>query len=483
MGREALITLGWVVGGGVTIALLWGIWWALFADRSRGERRCPRCWHLINPGAESPCPECGRPFEHERQLLRTRRRWPLAAACLMLLLAGTLVLRVQLTERGWWRLLPQRALIAVVPWLGDTEDGSMARGHLRMMLLRDELSDENAVRLLALLREGDADARPGTDAWRRRYAPWLDALRGPRFWDGYGARPGPREAALAVAPAVSLVAPAIWLADEPLVVSSEIDDWLPRGTGLSLEILDAPGLALSASTLADLRARRWERPDGGGFGGGFPITLGPLPKGTHDGALRLRWRAFDSTAPSRTLAEGEIRAPLRVENRESLPPLAPVVDPSIDKGVREVFRPGLIREEEVDAPRFAFSYRPIETAAPSLRDVAFGFVVEACENGVPRRTLRVWWRGDQANRAGFEIVDEQPERLANAVESEAWTLRVRSDETLARRAASLDPDSKTTRFWSGAVTMPLQIERAGEGRFSRRWRAVDASTQPASAPR
>ena len=170
----------------------------------------------------------------------------------MLLLAGTLWLRVQLTDQGWWRLLPQRALVALVPWLGDTEDGSMARGHLRMMLLKEELADENAVRLLTLLREGDADARPGTEAWRRRYAPWLDALRGPRFWEGYGSRSGPREAAMAVAPSVALVAPNAWLADTPLVVTTEIDDWLPATAGLSLEPLEAPGLPIATEALAAL---------------------------------------------------------------------------------------------------------------------------------------------------------------------------------------------------------------------------------------
>lgn len=483
MGREALITLGWVVGGVGALALLWGMWWALFADRSRGERRCPKCWHLIAPGGCAQCPECGRAFRGEHDLLRTRRRWPVAAACVMMLLAGTLWLRVQLTDNGWWRLLPQRALVAIVPWLGDTEDGSMARGHLRMMLLKDELTDDNAVRLLALLREGDADARPGTDAWRRRYAPWLDALRGPRFWSGYGSRAGPREAAMAVAPSVSLVHPAVWVVDTPLVLTTEIDDWLPDSSGLSLELLDAPGLPIAPDALETLRARRWERRGGGGFGGGFPVTIGALPKGSHDGAVRFRWRAFETEEPARTLASGEILAPLRIEVRDALPALAPVTDAFVDERVRQVFLPGLIREEQVDAPRFAFSYRPIETAGSSLRDIAFGFVVEACERGVPRRTLHVWWRGDQATRAGYEVVQEQPDRLALAQESPDWTLRVRSDETLARRAASLDPAAQTKRFWSGTVEMPLRIERAGQGRFMRRWVPVDAPAQVAPGPR
>lgn len=483
MAPETLITIWWLTGCAAVVVLVWSMWWALFADRSRGERRCPRCWHLVAPGAAAQCTECGRRFETERDLLRTRRRWPVAASSLMLLLAGTLWLRVQLTDHGWWRLLPQRALVTIVPWLGDTEDGSMARGHLRMMLLKDELTDENVERMLALLRDGDAEARPGTDAWRRRYAPWLDALRGPRFWLSYGTRSGPREAALAVAPSVSIVAPTVWRTGDPLLATTEIDDWLPGSAGLSLEFVDAPGVPLAEASVSALRSRRWERSEGGGFGGGFSLPLGPLPKGVHDGAIRLRWRSFETASPDRTLGGGELLAPLRVEVTDELPSLSPIEDDFIDDRVSQVFRPGMLLEQGADRPRFAFSYRPIEVAAASLRDVAFGFVVEACENGVPRRTLHVWWRGDQANRAGFEIVHEDPDRLAEASESSAWTLRVRGDEGLARRAANLEPGSNATRYWAGEVVMPLRVERVGNGRFNRRWHAVEVAPQPSATPR
>lgn len=483
MRAESLITLAWVLGVAAVITLVYGMWWALFADRSRGERRCPRCWHLIAPGAPMQCPECGRTFRSERDLLRTRRRWLLATACLAALVTGTLWLRVQLTDSGWWRLMPARALIALVPWLGDTEDGSMARGHLRMLLLQEALSDENAVRLLALLREGDADARPGSEAWRRRYAAWLDALRGPRFWKGYGSRAAPREAAMAVSPVVGLVAPAVWAAGAPLVAAAEIDDWFPERLGLSLEFVDAPGLPLSADALADLIGRRWERPEGGGFGSGFPVTLGSLPAGRHAGALHMRWRTFESDAPERTIADGELLAPLAVEVLDQPPPLPPLHDEFVDARVREVFRPGLIREDGPDTPRFAFSYRPLETAGASLRDIAFGFVVEACERGVPRRTLHLWWCGDQSSRIGFEIVHEEPERLALAHESPDWTLRVRADETLARRAAGLVRSSGPLRFWSGELTLPLSIERSGPGRLARRWRSVAPPARTAAPSR
>src|SRR6185436_16171664 len=76
--------------------------WALLWDRSRGRRRCPRCWYDMSgaparadtPGAPTDpltCPECGRQIKHERRLLRTRRRWGWAAASILLLLAAAAI--------------------------------------------------------------------------------------------------------------------------------------------------------------------------------------------------------------------------------------------------------------------------------------------------------------------------------------------------------------------------------------------------------
>ena len=64
----------------------------LFADRSRGRRRCAACGYAMD-GLESHddplrCPECGRVAKSERALYRTRRRPRRVVAGVLLILLG-----------------------------------------------------------------------------------------------------------------------------------------------------------------------------------------------------------------------------------------------------------------------------------------------------------------------------------------------------------------------------------------------------------
>lgn len=78
-------TLALILGG---IALL-GLLVALYADRSRGRRRCPRCWFdLSSHGRELKCPECGRTHAHEGRMYLTRRHWKWAVLCAVGLIAA-----------------------------------------------------------------------------------------------------------------------------------------------------------------------------------------------------------------------------------------------------------------------------------------------------------------------------------------------------------------------------------------------------------
>lgn len=117
MGDWVFIVLLWalLVGGLVLLA------WALLWDRSRGRRRCPKCWYGMEgvppgEGGGWRCPECGREIEDERKLVGTRRRWRHALLAVVLLLgsyasfAGPVV-----RDRGWWGLAPDSVLIALLP--------------------------------------------------------------------------------------------------------------------------------------------------------------------------------------------------------------------------------------------------------------------------------------------------------------------------------------------------------------------------------
>jgi hypothetical protein len=112
-------------GGAVAAAALVLIAWALLWDRARGRRRCPGgwlrgCWYDMSATAGLRCPECGREARRERDLFRTRRRWSLALAGLVVAVAGALVVaRPWLSSGKWHQYLPDTVLIALVGRVHD----------------------------------------------------------------------------------------------------------------------------------------------------------------------------------------------------------------------------------------------------------------------------------------------------------------------------------------------------------------------------
>ncbi len=132
--------LAWSLLGLGLVLLAWAMLW----DRSRGRRRCPKCWYGMEgvPEAEGggwTCPECGREIENERRFRRTRRRWGGALLALVLILgsyashAGPAV-----RSRGWWAAAPDLLLIALLPHV-DAFDRPASGGGVNNAL-RDEVA-------------------------------------------------------------------------------------------------------------------------------------------------------------------------------------------------------------------------------------------------------------------------------------------------------------------------------------------------------
>jgi len=104
-------------GGAIFAAVCGGamLAWAMFADRSRGRRRCGKCWYRMDHAASLRCPECGHEAKHDRALYRTRRRWKWAAvSCLPLLLAAYLALQPKVQRDGWGSVMPVTVLIVLL---------------------------------------------------------------------------------------------------------------------------------------------------------------------------------------------------------------------------------------------------------------------------------------------------------------------------------------------------------------------------------
>lgn len=91
--------------------------WAIRGNRSRGRRRCPRCWYDMT-GASLRCPECGFDAPRTAALYRTRRsRKGIVAACAVVLV-GMLVHEVPRYRRGGLpALVPATVTIALLPWM------------------------------------------------------------------------------------------------------------------------------------------------------------------------------------------------------------------------------------------------------------------------------------------------------------------------------------------------------------------------------
>ncbi|MBX3407391.1 MAG: hypothetical protein KF869_11580 [Phycisphaeraceae bacterium] len=188
------LALVWLIAGWAVVAL--GavlLAWALFRDRSRGRRRCPKCWYDMKGVPGLRCPECGRDARNDRALFRTRRRWGLAVVAVLLALAGFVGTRVPRAMKGSW--FAEVPVVAMRPFLWMQREraqalydsglpipsivsasGTRARfgeewtrlliaSELNRRLLKEQVPGRE-VELLRNVQELGAEARPAVDGVR-----------------------------------------------------------------------------------------------------------------------------------------------------------------------------------------------------------------------------------------------------------------------------------------------------------------------------
>lgn len=87
--------------------------YALFADRARARRRCPKCWYDMSGSPGLTCPECGRTARDERRLRRTRRKPRCAALAIAVLGLGWITTAIPEARISWVRAIPGWLLILI----------------------------------------------------------------------------------------------------------------------------------------------------------------------------------------------------------------------------------------------------------------------------------------------------------------------------------------------------------------------------------
>lgn len=109
----------WGLAATLVLAALILCCWALFADRSRGRKRCPKCWYDLSGAPSSTCPECGKVIATPSRLYRTRRRWSFVALAAIVLLIGASTGIVPKVRNGTWpKLLPDVVIVLSAPFSG-----------------------------------------------------------------------------------------------------------------------------------------------------------------------------------------------------------------------------------------------------------------------------------------------------------------------------------------------------------------------------
>lgn len=154
-------------GGLLCIFAIALIAYALFRDRPRGRKRCPKCWYDLSAAIVGTtqaiegivCPECGTTIKSALLLLRTRRNYRQAFVGVLLASVGAqLVMLSTPGRKGWWGCVPTAIMLIAV-------DDYTARTPITEALV------ERLQRGLVT-------------PWDRRAAVWLELHRTEIDWDG-----------------------------------------------------------------------------------------------------------------------------------------------------------------------------------------------------------------------------------------------------------------------------------------------------------
>lgn len=455
------------------------VWWAIFGDKSRGRRRCPRCWHDLSRTPGLTCGECGFAARAEAQFARPRRRWWLAAVALLATASVAVAAQLSILSASWPTYLPDAVLVRMPRAAATVPIPGAAERELGRRVARGEF---DAGELLELVRSIAGSGIPvgGRDRPLSRVLAEASSATPSEFLPTEG-EPASASAGRQAALAAWRASVAAELASMPPWVDVSTPEKLPEGCAVPAMV--------RATVWGDAEWRIRPRGDGpwlvgDGLAGlssqprGGPVDLAPAVPGGRVAAT-LEMQARRRVAPSAEWGPWTDLPPISVDRpvsplkADAIPPCA---SPALDDAVRRAFDWPLTvwdRGERVTA--FHFSLGNLrDPSGDANADVVFGAIVELLENGAPRRRLRAWCAGRDERIAGWITEHEDAEGLArlralvagpgtetDPVAVPGWTVRVRSDRATALRClATLRIGSPPARCWEGGLEWPVRAVRS-----------------------
>ncbi|MCI0364143.1 MAG: hypothetical protein L0Y44_01890 [Phycisphaerales bacterium] len=438
----------WIGGALLALSGLTLLTWSLFWDRSKGRRRCPRCWYDMSATPALICSECGKVAKRERKLGKTRRRWRLAIiAFLGVLSGGWLTLMPKADRDGWWSLVPNRVLIAGLPFAGSIDD-FWCKEMARRVALGTPFQDPRfqsrfgAPNYKLTAREweqffdrcvaGDVLARPLSERWKQKYGELIHA------WTQSGL--------FEVDPEAEAAQHKLWT--------------LP----LHLEVSSRPVWPHDAAPLVECSLQNW-----------WPIVASPralvTPRTPNPATILVgdspdRWLILDNSTDEQmtfdvvyegipnqpglaTPSTETILIPIR-RGGSAADYLTPVVSPDMDAAMRSL-RYQVSQYRDGKGRRISFDTRSTQVGA--FNGVAVGVVFEFTLNGEVVARQPVWWQAGaiRENFLPFAPPEGNMDRVFMAAPNETAMIRVRSDPNIALRVLDCD------QYWEGEVTIPLKI--------------------------
>ncbi len=470
---------------------------AIAGDPARGRRRCPKCWHELAPSAEQAaplrCTECGHAARNEADVTRTRRAPARAALAIAGVVAIVVATRLRLIDRGPWSMAPTALLFAATPHLADGGYRSAA-WELAYRVRSGDADDAQVRRALDLFVDGDPDARPPSGAWRAKYRDLGSAVQARIPRDDPAL-----ERLLEIPPVFEVeTIPGCRLGERvvPPLLVLDADVWWPPLRQGRLAVKFADGSTREALLAPESRS---------------PSLVLELPSDWTEGdrvelvlAERLAGRADSDRGfrdyPAITVAPSGART-------AQAPAWRPIDSDELREAIARVFDEGLMLWEE-GTPRGGLRFNHHVLADARFDGVAIGLRIEVLENGVPRRTSRMWWRaGSIPTMPRWLPAIEEEDALgrlhglvrAGGLEEgrgleeggsagSRWTLRISGDEGLARYALGADlpepafagsTETSPQGMHDGASSIPSDFKYWFGGVLTRELRV---SAQPGPSP-